>query len=170
MVHRIEKRRERRDDHEAWCEALGQTPSPNARRRGHGLPPRPKLRDIRITEAAVLLIEALRPVAAAKEPIRPALREGVEDALLAALRPAERDGALSELEVLRLDLLAHAVLLEAVSDERYAEPAAAVRLARAGRPAAVAQRIVALVGSGSAPCNCPETFEVIHTDSTLVGW
>lgn len=166
MDHSIDERPELRDDHEAWCEALGQTPAP----LGVGLPPRPKLRDIRITEAAVLLIEALRPVAAAKEPIRPALRERVEEALISALRPGEIDGPLSDLEVLRLDLLAHAVLLEAVSDERYAEPAATARLANAGRPAAVAQRIVALVADSSERCNGPETFEVIHTDCTLVGW
>ncbi|MEO1275236.1 MAG: hypothetical protein AAFV96_07530 [Pseudomonadota bacterium] len=106
------------------------------------LPRRPKVRDFQIVETAQLLIDALRPHRA-KHAEKPSLemRDAVESALLKALRPDGGCEPLSEVERLRLDLLAHAVLLEAVRrevGEMSAPP-------RADRLDAVAGDIIALV-------------------------
>ncbi|MEM7498734.1 MAG: hypothetical protein AAF371_12165 [Pseudomonadota bacterium] len=85
---------------------------------GPMLPRRPVVTDLQLVETALLLIEALQPVRVPRaEPPSPEVRAAVEAALLAAVRPEGGRQPLSEVEGLRLDLIAHAVLLEAVRRE-----------------------------------------------------
>ncbi|MEO0956916.1 MAG: hypothetical protein AAFY66_00320 [Pseudomonadota bacterium] len=108
------------------------------------LPKRPKVRDLQVVETAILLIESLRPSDHARsEPPALETRDAVEAALLRALRPEGGREPLSEVERLRLDLLAHAVLLEAVRREVGED----VTQPRADRLDAVAGEIIALVAS-----------------------
>ncbi|MEL6768686.1 MAG: hypothetical protein AAFP17_16005 [Pseudomonadota bacterium] len=109
------------------------------------LPRRPKVRDFQIVETALLLIEALRPqhMSRSEQPSL-AMRDAVEASLLKALRPEGGREPLSEVERLRLDLLAHAVLLEAVRQEVGATGA----VPRADRLDAIAGDIIALVAEG----------------------